>query len=484
MIYLLISSLHKSILKFSLFFLLIILKSGLLFSQVSINTDGSIPDGSAILDIKSTSKGLLIPRMTFEQLNAIQDPMEGLIVYCTNCNSNSTGVISVFQGGQWRIILLTTPVPDTPEEGINVSTVNEITWNWTSVPMALGYKYNTSNNYSTATDLNSATTITDTGLACWTTYTRYVWAYSVSGNSDALIITQSTLQIPFSQVPAAGSHVASPDQIIWNWTPVTGALGYRWNTSNNFKFATEMGSTTTITENNLVCGTNYTRYVWAYDLCGRSNPVSLEKSTLNCWVCGTLINKTHVAGDVAPVNKTTIYNTVTNIPGETSKCWITSNLGSDHQATAKNDATEASAGWYWQFNHIQGFKHDGTTRTPNNTWIANIDENLDWLAVNDPCTAELSSSWRVPTSTEWTNVDAACGWVIWDGPWNSSLKLHAAGRLYHADGAIMSKGIQGAYWSSSQGTSTYGNSLNFFSSSCAISIYVKAMGYSIRCIRN
>ena len=73
----------------------------------------------------------------------------------------------------------------------------------------------------------------------------------------------------------------------------------------------------------------------------------------------------HVEGVVAPVTKTTTYGTVTNIPGELTKCWITSNLGSDQQATAVNDATEASAGWYWQFNRKQGYKHDGSTRTPN-----------------------------------------------------------------------------------------------------------------------
>jgi hypothetical protein len=49
------------------------------------------------------------------------------------------------------------------------------------------------------------------------------------------------------------------------------------------------------------------------------------------------------------VNKTTTCGTVNNIPGEPAKCWITSNLGSDHQATAVNDNTEPLAGWYCQF---------------------------------------------------------------------------------------------------------------------------------------
>ena len=96
----------------------------------------------------------------------------------------------------------------------------------------------------------------------------------------------------------------------------------------------------------------------------------LELFFLGRLYCGDPLTINHlVSGGVAPVDKTVTYGTVTNIPGETSKCWITSNLGADHQATAVNDATEASAGWYWQFNRKQGYKHDGTTRTPNTTWI-------------------------------------------------------------------------------------------------------------------
>jgi uncharacterized protein (TIGR02145 family) len=59
--------------------------------------------------------------------------------------------------------------------------------------------------------------------------------------------------------------------------------------------------------------------------------------------CGSPITINHVAGVVAPVTKTVTYGTVTNIPGETSKCWITSNLGASQQATAVSDAAEASA---------------------------------------------------------------------------------------------------------------------------------------------
>jgi len=53
-------------------------------AQVSINSDGSQADPSAILDVKSISKGMLIPRMTAAQIGAIINPANGLQVYNTD----------------------------------------------------------------------------------------------------------------------------------------------------------------------------------------------------------------------------------------------------------------------------------------------------------------------------------------------------------------------------------------------------------------
>ncbi|MFZ4704364.1 MAG: hypothetical protein ACOYMF_00005, partial [Bacteroidales bacterium] len=53
-------------------------------AQVAINTDGSLPDNSAMLDVKSTTKGMLFPRMTMTQRNAIVSPAAGLTVFQTD----------------------------------------------------------------------------------------------------------------------------------------------------------------------------------------------------------------------------------------------------------------------------------------------------------------------------------------------------------------------------------------------------------------
>ena len=231
----------------------------------------------------------------------------------------------------------------------------------------------------------------------------------------------------------------------------------------------------------------YTAYVKGYQASILSgNPVSSQTVTFamlpSGFTCGSSIVINHVTGAVAPVNKTVTYGTVTNIPGEPSKCWITSNLGSDHQATAVNDATEASAGWYWQFNRKQGYKHDGTALTPAWT-ITSINEYSDWETTNDPCSIELGAGWRIPTATEWTNVDASGNWVDWNGPWNSALKMHAAGSIFSI-GSLSPRGSYGFFWSSSHDDAPTGWYLWFSSGTGLVDYCNKASGLSIRCLRD
>ncbi len=64
-----------------------IILSGTVFAQnVGINTTGAVPDASSMLDVSSTNKGFLTPRMTTAQRTAIAAPANGLMVYDTNLN--------------------------------------------------------------------------------------------------------------------------------------------------------------------------------------------------------------------------------------------------------------------------------------------------------------------------------------------------------------------------------------------------------------
>lgn len=56
----------------------------LIAQGVAINTDGSVADNSAMLDIKSTNAGILVPRLTQAQRNAISSPATGLMIFQTD----------------------------------------------------------------------------------------------------------------------------------------------------------------------------------------------------------------------------------------------------------------------------------------------------------------------------------------------------------------------------------------------------------------
>jgi len=368
-----------------------------LHAQVGINSDGSNPDPSAGLDVNFSSKGFLPPRMTKTQLYAIDAPADGLIVYCSDCGNGGTGSLVIFMNEAWHFL--------------------------------------------TSGCMNPS-------------------------------------------APVSGLHTATQTKIVWRWNKVTGAIGYKWHNTDDYATAIDMETDTSMTETGLVTGTGFTtyvRYVWAYNACGISTSVTLTSQTIPC---GNPFTITHTASIIAPVTKTVTYGTTTNIPGEISRCWITSNLGASNQATAVNDATEASAGWYWQFNRKQGYKHDGTTRTPNTTWVSSINENSNWLAANDPCSIELGPDWRLPTSTEWSNVNSSGGWFNWNGPWFSNLKMHAAGGLNLSNGSLIDRGTSGTYLSSNQTSPTTGRNLNFTGSNSQINTPDKAFGFSVRCLNN
>ena len=76
----------------------LILFTELSYSQVGINTQN--PDLSAALDISSTTQGFLPPRLTYDEMKAISNPAQGLIVYCTDC-IGPQGTIIIFNGEVW-----------------------------------------------------------------------------------------------------------------------------------------------------------------------------------------------------------------------------------------------------------------------------------------------------------------------------------------------------------------------------------------------
>ena len=63
-------------------------------SQTAINTDGSDAHNSAMLDVKSNSKGVLIPRLTQSEIESIESPANSLTVFNTDDDKFYTYILA------------------------------------------------------------------------------------------------------------------------------------------------------------------------------------------------------------------------------------------------------------------------------------------------------------------------------------------------------------------------------------------------------
>jgi hypothetical protein len=201
--------------------------------------------------------------------------------------------------------------------------------------------------------------------------------------------------------------------------------------------------------------------------------------------CPQSITMHHVSGDVSPQTVTIAYVVVEADISGTTKCWIAQNLGATTQAASATDDSDAAAGWYWQFNRMQGYYYDSgsNSRTPPSTWITSIDEDFGWISDNDPCTLLLGSNWRLPTYNEWNNADSNESWGNYTNTYSSALSLHAAGNLSYNNCELIGRGSYGYYWSSTKASATNGYYLYFHSGSSVMTANSKAGGRSVRCLR-
>ena len=116
---------------FKLFFgLLFFILTGISNAQVGLGTTS--PATSSVLDITSTTKGFLAPRMTTSERNAIASPAEGLLIYNTdelNLNgfSLSTGwkvLASAFKSKTIATSDTTNSIVDTTVSGMTIIPLN------------------------------------------------------------------------------------------------------------------------------------------------------------------------------------------------------------------------------------------------------------------------------------------------------------------------------------------------------------------------
>ncbi len=167
-------------------------------AQVSISTDGSAPHASAGFEVKSTDKGVLPPRMSREAMYGIQNPVSGLLVFCTDCGLGNTGLTAVFRNSQWRSLESECLLPSVPVAGSHTITYNSVTWQWQAVPGATEFRWATSPSFAASVSLGNVTSVSESGLVCTWQYTRYLWAVNDCGRSDSVVLVATLPACPWT----------------------------------------------------------------------------------------------------------------------------------------------------------------------------------------------------------------------------------------------------------------------------------------------
>jgi hypothetical protein len=106
------------------------------------------PNASSLLEIKSTTKGLLIPRMLAKQRTAIIKPAEGLMVYQTD----GTKGFYFYNGTAWVALAGTAGSETDPQVG-TITTDKIPRWNGTA--LTTGSIYDDGNNIGVSVPQNS-----------------------------------------------------------------------------------------------------------------------------------------------------------------------------------------------------------------------------------------------------------------------------------------------------------------------------------------
>jgi uncharacterized protein (TIGR02145 family) len=181
--------------------------------SVGINADGSAANASAMLDVSSTTKGFLPPRMTEAQRIAITTPAQGLMIYCTDCGSS--GEPQYYDGTQWKnliggtattVVAVAPTITTTAVSSIGTTTASSggvITADGGASVTQRGLVWSTSTNptiaLSTKTEDGTGTgtyTSALSGLIANTTYYVRAYATNSAGTGYGAEVSFATLPPP------------------------------------------------------------------------------------------------------------------------------------------------------------------------------------------------------------------------------------------------------------------------------------------------
>lgn len=264
------------------------------FKAQSLGINNPTPDPSSIVDMVATDRGLLIPRMTTAQRNAIVSPANGLMIINTTTACNE-----MYWGGVWNSMgcaCVGAPAAPVATAGTGLL-ATQFTANWIAAAGSTAYYLDVSTDPLFGSfvggfnnlNVSNVTGYNVTGLTCNTTYYFRVRAVNNCGtgvSSNVITVLTSAAAGP----TAIAATNVQQDQLDANWGAIGGATAYFLDVAIDPAFVSyvpgyinlNVGLVTTTNVTGLTCGTTYYYRVRAGTACGASaNSNTISQATIS-----------------------------------------------------------------------------------------------------------------------------------------------------------------------------------------------------------
>ncbi len=455
---------------------------------------GTTPTPSALLDLQSTNKGFLPPRLTTAERNAIAEPATGLLIFNTtlNCIEMNVGVpaqpiwvclstaagVTAYGGPGCSGLgsIQGTMNAGFPVNGVTMTLYANVTWPgiWSLTATQNGVTFSGAGNFTSPgcqpITLTAVGTPVAPGTFTWTIGTQPAGSAegvvncTASGASSAPTVSINTALPLITHVTSGATGIGIPNGLpvgvtaLWANNVITisgtptegGTFNYNIPLEDGCGNTSATGVITVTSASGANCGAYIAPGVWKVFMCHNLGADQSADPFTPSW---------RLNGDYYQWGRAAV-------------------AAAGPTGPSSGEANEGDiAGW-------------NTTAAPNDAWLDAI------KTANDPCPA----GFRVPTKAQWdavldnnlnTRSNVGTNWAssstnyttgLRIGTGSSGLFLPAAGSRTYWAGTLGGRDSDGDYWSGTEDGS-YAWSLNFSSSEAsAYNDFFRTTGMSIRCI--